>query len=260
MRTIPNWCHCTLTITGDPDELARFVQAARPSERLVRRWWKQAKADTFFKEKRTFKQYLADIRENQPLSFGAIVPEPTPEQYAAIEEEHRITCTMCGGGGTLPDSEAEAILQGAKWFEWMDPAEREDRTCNVCHGSGRELPFGKEGWWLWRHANWGCKWDASFGEPFLALGASEMDVDETVAALGQTVTPTMAVYKFDTPWGPPGPFVKNASEAFPELEFALRFGEPGGGFAGELRYLSGLLIAEEELEVEDVLMPEEMWF
>lgn len=255
---MPNWCHNTLTVTGDPDEIARFVQAARPNEALVRRWWKQAKADTFFKEKRTFKQYLADIRENQPLSFGAIVPEPTPEVYAALEEQSKVPCDMCGATGTLPASEVESITQGARWFEWM--AERDDRTCHVCGGSGRRLPIMGEAWYKWRLANWGCKWDASFGEPFLALGANEMDVEETVAALGQTITPTTAVYKFDTPWSPPAQFLEQASEQFPRLEFALRYGEPGGGFAGEVRYVGGLCVADDELEVEDVLMPEEMWF
>lgn len=253
---MPNWNHNTLTVTGDADELARFVQAARPSEKLVRSWWKKAKADKFFTEKRTFKQYLADIRENQPLSFDAIVPQPSDEELRKLEQ--RVPCTMCGAVGTLPATEDEAILRGAKWYDWM--AERDDRTCNVCSGTGEELPFGEEGWYTWRLANWGCKWDASFGEPFLALGQEGMDVDVATSALGDTVTPTVAVYKFDTPWGPPNEFVERASELFPELEFTLQYAEPGMGFAGRVRMLAGLTLDDEELEVDEVLAPEEMWF
>lgn len=257
---MPNWCHNTLTVTGEAGEVERFVKDAKPSRELVRSWWKKAKANSFTPEKRTFKAYLADIHENQPLSFGAIVPEPSDEEYAAMEESAKQPCSMCGATGTLPSSAAEAAMRGAKWFDWMNPAERPDRTCNVCKGSGLELPFGKEGWYEWRIVNWGCKWDASFGEPFMALGSSDMDLEATVAAKGETVTPTVAVYKFDTPWGPPAPFVERASELYPELEFTIRYGEPGSGFAGEMRCVSGLCVEDAELELEDVLMPEEMWF
>lgn len=257
---MPNWCHNTLTVTGEADEVARFVAAAAPSDTLVRTWWRKAKTDRFMPEKRPFKEFLADIRERQPLSFGAIVPEPSDEVYAALEAEHMESCDMCGATGTLPDSPEQALAHGANWYTWMDPAERSDRTCNVCGGTGRRLRIGHEGWYLWRIANWGCKWDASFGEPFLALGGEDMDVDATVAAKGVTDTPTVAVYKFDTPWGPPTAFVEQASEKFPELEFTLRYGEPGAGFAGEMRCVAGLTVADDELEVEDVLMPEEMWF
>jgi hypothetical protein len=255
---MPNWCHNTLTVIGEEAELARFVEDARPSEALARVWWRKAKADKWEPEKRTFKVFFADLQEHQPLSFDAIVPQPSDEELHQLEE--REPCDMCGATGTLPESELQAIAQGAKWYPWMDPSERADRTCNVCGGTGDRVAFGKEGWYSWRLENWGCKWDCSFGEPFLALGQEGMDVDETVEAKRATITPTVAVYKFDTPWSPPTPFVEQASEKYPGLEFVLRFGEPGSGFAGECRYVAGAMTEDVELSVEDVLAPEEMWF
>lgn len=220
---MPNWCHNTLTVVGDENALKAFVERAATDE--------------------------------QPLSFDQHVPEPSKEELRKLETFQ--PCTMCGARGTLPRTPEQAIEHGARWYPWM--AERVDRTCNVCGGS-KEERVGSEGWYEWRLVHWGCKWDASFGEPFIALGREESDVDATTKALGETVTPTVAVYKFDTPWSPPVPYVERASEQHPDLEFTLRYGEPGNGFAGEVRFISGLAVSDDELEVEDVLAPEEMWF
>lgn len=250
---MPNWCHCTLIVTGDESDLARFVDDARPSEELARVWWRKGKADKHMPEKRTFKAFFADLQERQPLSFDAIVPQPSDEELRKLEKSE--PCYMCGATGTLPDSELQAITQGASWFPWME--DREDRTCTVCSGTGARV--ADEGWYTWRLTNWGCKWDASFGEPFLALGPEGVDVDATVEAKRATITPTVAIYKFDTPWGEPTPFVQAASELYPALDFVLRYGEPGSGSAGEVRAVAGV-IEDEKLAIEEVLAAEEMWF
>ena len=255
---MPNWCHNTLTIAGEAGELARFVEAAQPSEERLRFWWKQGRKAEFMPEKRTFKKYLADQRAKQPLSFDALLPQPSDEELRSLEVWG--PCAMCGAKGTLPTSELDALLAGAKWFPWMDPNERDDRTCNVCRGTGEARKPGTEGWYTWRCQNWGCKWDASFDEPFIALGTHDADVELTVSTLGGTVTPTVVIYRFNTPWGPPNEFLEKASDLFPDLEFVLRYAEPGMGFAGEVKCVSGLTLLDEELEVDEVLAPEEMWF
>lgn len=227
---MPNWCHNTLTVRGESGELRHFVETVRESD-------------------------------EQPLSFAKLVPEPTEEEYAAMDEQNKVLCRMCAGHGDLPASQEQASERGANWYPWMDPAEREDRTCNVCSGEGRALPsLVGSAWRLWRGTNWGCKWDASFSGPFLALGAEGATVDACVEAQGATLTPEVAVYKFDTPWAPASPFVEAASEQFPELEFEMRFGEPGVGFAGVERYVGGLCVEQEEREIDEILAPEEMWF
>lgn len=231
---MPNWCHCTLTVTGEAEELARFIEAARP---------RGEKGE--------------DVTETQPLSFASFVAEPPEKELRKLERYQ--PCSMCAALGTLPDSPEQASERGAKWYPWMDPAEREDRTCNVCRGSGQERT-SMEGWYEWRLRHWGTKWDANFSGPALALGGPEMDVEVSTDAQGATLTPTVAIYKFDTAWSWPSPVIEAASEQFPELEFSLRYGEVGHGYAGEERYVAGVLIDSEELEIEDVLAPEEQWF
>jgi len=225
---MPNWCHNTLTVSGEEAELQIFIEKVKTDE--------------------------------QPLTFEAIVPQPSDEELQALEN-HK-PCTMCGAVGTLPETEAEAMARdGARWYDWMDPAVRDDRTCNVCRGSGKER-IGMPGWYEWRCEHWGTKWDASFADsnPVLGMGTEGMDVALSKETQVATVTPTVAVFKFDTAWAPPEPVVEAASEQYPELEFVLRFAEIGEGYAGEVTYVAGLIMADNPLEVEEVLAPEEMWF
>ena len=220
---MPNWCHNTLTVSGDESHVLAFVERAKSAE--------------------------------APLSFNNFVPEPPDDVLRELEEFK--PCTMCGACGTLPKSPEQARARGARWYDWM--ASREDRTCNVCRGTKRER-VGSEGWYRWRCEHWGTKWDAAFGEPFIALGSGDMDVELSVETKGATLTPEVAVFKFDTAWAPPLSFAEAVSEQYPDLEFTLRYGEPGEGFAGETRFIGGLTIEEVELSLDEVLAPEEMWF
>jgi hypothetical protein len=226
---MPNWCHNTLTVSGEEAELTRFFDAAYDGPQ-------------------------------QPLSFAKIVAEPSDAEYEAMQEAAKVPCSMCGATGKLAKSPDDAKERGVPWYPWMAEPKRK-RKCNVCEGSGKEVPFGS-GWHDWRSEHWGCKWDASFADsgPLFALGQEGMDVDISKSTQGVTKTPTVVVYKFDTPWSPPMPFLISASEQHPELEFVLRFGEPGNNYAGETKVVAGVTITDEELDVVDVLAPEEMWF
>lgn len=256
---MPNWCHNTLTVSGESDELMKFVEAAKPKEENYRQQYDEMWVPEG-EEKPSWEKWWSLISDNQPLSFESLFPQPPEEELKKLET--LVPCTMCGAHGELPESPEQAEERGAKWYEWMDPETREDRTCNSCQGTKKERQLGTyEGWYSWRLENWGTKWDASFDGPFMALMThDDADLDVSVETQGATVTPTVAVYKFDTAWGPPVPFVGGASERFKELEFVLRFGEPGNGFAGEVKYVAGVCMHDEELEVEEVLAPEEMWF
>lgn len=275
---MPNWCHNTLTVTGEADELARFVEAAQPTEEALRQDYDEmiASAQRSIENIEKYGDNEKEVAEARkmlmpppweeffaqnrtPLSFNSLVPQP-PSGHLRKLERYK-PCTMCGAYGTLPDSEEQANERGARWFEWMDPDKRPNRTCNVCSGS-KEERVGSEGWYTWRLSAWGTKWDASFSKDgvMFAVGAEGMDPEITQKARGATITPTVAIYKFDTPWSPPSPVIETASDKFPELEFTLQFAEIGNGYAGREKYVAGLLIESEELEVEDVLAPEEMWF
>jgi hypothetical protein len=197
------------------------------------------------------------------LSFASLVPELSDSEYAAMDEEALVVCWLCGGRGKRPVTAKEAEALGVGFTPEVVAVvpfdERPD--CNGCSGSGRALPPGHGGsWHRWRIERWGTKWDATFDGPGAAVGHADADVGASVEAQGITATPEVAIYKFDTAWSPPIPFAVRASELFAALELTLRFGEPGGGFAGQTRAVAGLLIEDEELDLDDVLAPEEMWF
>ena len=81
----------------------------------------------------------------------------------------------------------------------------------------------EEGWYQHHLSEWGTKWDASFGGPFIALGSGESDVDASVESQGLVLTQTVAVYKFDTAWSPPEAFLERASTLYADFEFDLQW-------------------------------------
>jgi hypothetical protein len=116
-------------------------------------------------------------------------------------------------------------------------------------------------WYSWRCEHWGTKWDASFGEPSVAIPSRAVaDLDLSVDANGLVRTPTALIYRFETAWSPPVAVVAAMSDQHPRLTFLLRYGEPGDGFAGEAEFVDGELVRDTPLPVSEVLAPEEMWY
>ena len=113
-------------------------------------------------------------------------------------------------------------------------------------------------WYMWRLENWGTKWEPSFGQPMVALGRSEADPEGCFQGCFENVG--RFLWKFDTAWAPPLPWVETASERYPEITFTLRFGELGTESAGEIVFLAGETVSSRELEIEDVLEESEMWY
>jgi hypothetical protein len=240
----PNWAHSTLTVRGETAPLLAFVEKVKTDE--------------------------------QPLTFAAHVPDWPKEQIDAIDAAEMEDCYLCGGTGFRPRTELEALTMGVEIFHSNavkeDVSDDERIACNGCKdpdkewlpgvpGTGRRLPPEKMGcWWDMRLSQWGTKWDASFGEPFIALGSQEADVDVCIEAKGGTITPTVAIYKFDTAWSPPIPWLTTVAEMEPELEFDLHYGEPGNDFAGRIHFAGGVCVLDEECEVDEILAPEELWF
>jgi hypothetical protein len=260
---MPNWCHNTLTVAGERGDVAAFAKAAQPTEASAREAW-QSIRPAKGKRRPAFRRFYADYVACNPLSFASLVPEPSEAEYAEMDEALKERCWLCGGRGKRPATQEEADALGVGFTPNVVPlvpfSERPD--CNGCAGSGRALPMGHGGsWYAWRLAHWGTKWDASFDGPGLALMRDEAaDLEVCREAQGITRTPEIVFYKFDTAWAPPTPFVQRASERHRTLEFTLRYGEPGNNFAGALKAVAGEVTEEQELAVDEVLAPEEMWF
>ena len=233
---MPNWCHNRLKITGPEPLIRAFVERVRTEE--------------------------------QPLTFAAHVPEPSAEVYAEMEEKQKVTCDLCGGAGKRPVTQAEADDVGARfdggapaWAAGQDPTvplmERPD--CNGCRGEGRRVPFSG-GWYGWRCANWGTKWDASFDGGRIFIGLSEEAKEAARPSDMAVVVGDHAIYEFDTAWSPPEAWFLRVIEQHPDLGFQLEYGEPGADFAGRVVASGGEVIEDRDVPVGDVLRDDQMWF
>lgn len=91
-----------------------------------------------------------------------------------------------------------------------------DKTDLSFHGV---IPMPPElvegGWYEWRLANWGTKWNAN---------DVQMTVDPHHAGVIQ--------YYFQTAWSPPVEWVETFAERHPDLILTLSYDEPGMDFGG----------------------------
>lgn len=94
-------------------------------------------------------------------------------------------------------------------------------------------PCDKEGfdWYHWRLENWGCKWDINNHEYV------EDAYDQIVEADFDDYIECNIPY--ETPWGPNLEFLERASKIYPDLEFNIRYYEPGCELAGDFTYCNG---------------------
>lgn len=146
--------------------------------------------------------------------------------------------------------------------------------------------LGGGGWYAWRVDHWGTKWDANVDGPPCAIGTHEAieairsDQEQGIRSAWAIVdgaswhpedgespvdqpTEVTATIDFETAWSPPLPWLRAVAGQEPQLRFALRYAEPGNDFAGEVKFWTADGACEgyeADLEVEDVLPPEEQWF
>lgn len=73
--------------------------------------------------------------------------------------------------------------------------------------------YGADNWYDWHCESWGTKWDAR---------AVELITNKK----------NKLVYRFDTAWAPPIPWLQVVSKKFPSLEFVLDCTEEMGAFVG----------------------------
>jgi hypothetical protein len=92
----------------------------------------------------------------------------------------------------------------------------------------------EEIWYAWNCANWGTKWDVC--EQFI----EDYDIDSEEYG--------RVVFSFLTAWSPPEIFVEKLAKMYPELNFFLRYEEPGMGYSGILRMSNGEIKTQKTIE------------
>ena len=88
--------------------------------------------------------------------------------------------------------------------------------------------YGARDWYEWCNKNWGTKWDVM---------ADGVGFDEEGVFL---------VAYFESAWAPPVPGIRAISELFPDVQFDLRYEEPGCDFEGQFVALNGKVLCNEE--------------
>lgn len=108
---------------------------------------------------------------------------------------------------------------------------------------GAKIDDDKLDWYHWHIRHWGSKWDANF----------EFSPPPQVETRSIT-------YYFCTAWSPPAEWFKETAAIWPDLSFEIVYAEVGNDFAGRIVAENGKVIKEEDLEVEDVLKEDELFF
>lgn len=98
----------------------------------------------------------------------------------------------------------------------------------------RKLMEG-QGWYDWRIANWGTKWEVE----------AHMDT-----------TPDGVEYHFESAWSPPCQVIETLGANFPGLTFDLNYNEPGNCFVGRFRVEQGKITFDECREMSQEEMEE----
>ena len=101
--------------------------------------------------------------------------------------------------------------------EPRDLMEQED----VQDGNG----FSTPGWYNWRVANWGCKWD---------IGECQVTEDYAFDFYDMPEGWTRAIINFQSPWSPPEIWLQALAKKYPDAVVGLVYSEGGVGFEGEL--------------------------
>ena len=93
---------------------------------------------------------------------------------------------------------------------------------------GTRAPQDNPNWYDWCHENWGTKWD----------------VEITI----ETKDENHVELSFDSAWAPPINWLKKVAKDYPDLNFSLKYNEPGMGFYGKVIARNGIITGEHEYE------------
>lgn len=91
--------------------------------------------------------------------------------------------------------------------------------------------YENEGWYSWRNANWGTKWNAN------------VEYETTSNWENGEV-----VIEFNTAWSPPDPIIKTLVKEFPKLYFHHRYYEESNAYWGSFSYDKGECVERYEGE------------
>jgi hypothetical protein len=229
---MPNWCANDLTISGKTTDINAMVELfdvdangvvifsfekiyPTPDELLNKDDPPFTKADTIAKQYKS-NSPLADINGVSLLGRDCVLSEEVKE---FLDDSRHIDWVNSYVLFKEEDDEDE-IMSFAKDFVKM---------------VNRLEAYGFTGWYGWRVANWGTKWDVAPDDA--SINIVEYKGNRNKSKFSST---------FDTAWAPPLGVLHKLSERFPELEIKVAFFEGGCCFKGTAKFKGGELISSTE--------------
>ena len=182
----------------------------------------------------------AEGRERELLSFENFYP--TPEELNSYSSMFYDEYDFYYGN-------AKRVLN-SEWFKSRGITTQEEITIHLDaffpdyrivadQTKARIDTYGFPGWYQWRLAKWGTKWDA---------------YECTVI----TNEPCDLLYEFTSAWTPPGLWLAHIVKDFPDLYFKLTFEEPGCDGTGYSIYEHGEVIEDVLVRCWQGIYPDEL--
>lgn len=127
---------------------------------------------------------------------------------------------------------ANMLASGEMTQEWYDElcAKQRDR---YEQGQKTIAETGYANWYDWQLENWGTKW-----------GDSNTHIIERLED-GSGI-----ILHFDTPWCPPTAGLAAIAKKYPDLQFLLKWSEPGACLRGDMLFRNGEMFFNDEREMQ----------
>jgi hypothetical protein len=184
---MPNWMSNTMTVTGQAEELDRFIVAAKDND--------------------------------NPLSFQKLYPCPEELLNQSADSIHDIGYEVFFEPGDAwmriakypwVLKEELTVYMGRDQFKKEFKKKFADRGYYEAGAETNKMirKYGYRNWYDWKNAKWGVKWDAC-------------EVKHRVSS------PECARYDYDTPWCPPSTLFETVSKEYPGLTFHFECNDEG---------------------------------
>ena len=185
---MPNWMSNTMTVTGDAEELARFIVAAEGKDSL--------------------------------LSFQKLYPCPEELLNQSADSIHDIGYEVFfdHGDAWIRIAKYPWVIEKGILIEELDREGFRKKfkakfKSSGYYEAGAETnkmikKYGYKNWYDWKNAKWGVKWD-------------------TWDAKRHIFSTECVRYDYETPWSPPSTLFETVSKEYPELTFHFECNDEG---------------------------------
>jgi hypothetical protein len=230
---MPNWCANDLTISGKTTDINAMVELFDVDANGV----------IIFSFEKIYP--TPDELKNDDLWSSDTSADTIAKQYKRNDPLTDIDKVSLLGRECVLSEGVKEFLDDSRYIDWVNSyvllkeEDDEDKIMSFAQDFvkmvNRLEAYGFTGWYGWRVANWGTKWDVAPDDA--SINIVEYKGNRNKSKFSST---------FDTAWAPPLGVLHKLSERFPELEIKVAFFEGGCCFKGTAKFKGGELISSTE--------------